>query len=48
MDATFITIVLLCCAAIGAGLLRPATSSESELCWSCEQRNQHKLWCPNR
>jgi len=19
-----------------------------EYCWSCGQRNQHKLWCPNR
>jgi len=24
------------------------TESDHELCWSCEQRNQHKLWCPNR
>lgn len=22
--------------------------SDHELCWSCRQRNQHKLWCPNR
>jgi len=21
---------------------------DHELCWSCGQRNQHKLWCPNR
>jgi hypothetical protein len=21
---------------------------ENELCWSCGQRGQHKLWCPNR
>jgi hypothetical protein len=24
------------------------TAVDHELCWSCGQRNQHKLWCPNR
>jgi hypothetical protein len=23
-------------------------TGDSELCWSCGQRGQHKLWCPNR
>lgn len=23
-------------------------ASQAELCWSCGQRNAHKLWCPNR
>jgi hypothetical protein len=21
---------------------------DNDLCWSCGQRGQHKLWCPNR
>jgi hypothetical protein len=24
------------------------TGLDHEYCWSCGQRNQHKLWCPNR
>ena len=29
---------------------RPAQNADPdpEHCWSCGQRNQHKLWCPNR
>jgi len=24
------------------------TGFDTAVCWSCGQRNQHKLWCPNR
>jgi hypothetical protein len=27
---------------------RLTSGADHEVCWSCGQRNQHKLWCPNR
>jgi hypothetical protein len=32
--------------ALGRG--RSAGAGDHELCWSCGQRNNHKMWCPNR
>jgi hypothetical protein len=44
----FVVFVVLSCAVIALGILRPAPASEHEVCWSCGQRERHKLWCPNR
>jgi hypothetical protein len=47
------TVVLLAAAAfLLVGGIRWVSSIptviDCDLCWSCGQRGQHKLWCPNR
>jgi len=46
--ATLVTALLF--GSVFAFTWRAAQNTEldHEHCWSCGQRNQHKLWCPNR